>query len=191
MTIEYRYLIPLMMWTGWALYWVALSFNVRVAARRESLPSRLVHVGLLAVAVLLLWGPRVSLPILGESFLSTVAWPFWIGSTLTAAGLLFAVWARSYLGQNWSSTVTIKEGHEFVTGGPYALVRHPIYLGFLIAFVGSALALSEWRDMLAVAIAFWAFWRKLRLEERCMRQQFGETYQTYCRRVAALLPFVL
>jgi protein-S-isoprenylcysteine O-methyltransferase Ste14 len=86
--------------------------------------------------------------------------------------------------------VTIKEGHELVTTGPYALVRHPIYTGLLLAFLGSALARGEWRGIVAVAIATGALWRKLRFEERWMRQQFGEAYRAYCARVAALVPFV-
>jgi protein-S-isoprenylcysteine O-methyltransferase Ste14 len=85
--------------------------------------------------------------------------------------------------------VTIKEGHQLVTTGPYAIVRHPIYTGLLLAIAGSAIAIGEWRGVLAVVVAFASFLHKLRLEERWMRQQFGEAYRSYCRRVPALLPF--
>ena len=74
--------------------------------------------------------------------------------------------------------------------GPYALARHPIYTGLLLALLGSTLALGDWRG-LAFALAAGALWRKLRVEERWMRQQFGDAYQVYSRRVAALIPFVL
>jgi len=87
--------------------------------------------------------------------------------------------------------VTIKEGHELVTSGPYALVRHPIYTGLLLALLGSTLALGDLRAVLAFALAAGALWHKLRIEERWMRQQFGDAYQAYSRRVAALIPFVL
>jgi len=73
----------------------------------------------------------------------------------------------------------------------YALVRHPIYTGLLLAFVGSAVARGEWRGLLAVALVFVALWRKLRLEEKWMRAQFGESYAAYSRRVAALVPHVI
>jgi protein-S-isoprenylcysteine O-methyltransferase Ste14 len=78
-----------------------------------------------------------------------------------------------------------------VTSGPYRFVRHPIYTGLLLAFIGSALARGDWRGVLAVAIAFAALWRKLRIEERWMREEFGAAYEEYARRVAALVPFVL
>jgi protein-S-isoprenylcysteine O-methyltransferase Ste14 len=71
------------------------------------------------------------------------------------------------------------------------LARHPIYSGLLLAFVGSALARAEWRGVLAVGIAFWAFWRKLRIEEQWMREEFGAAYDEYGRRVAALVPLIL
>jgi protein-S-isoprenylcysteine O-methyltransferase Ste14 len=96
-----------------------------------------------------------------------------------------------YLGTNWSGTVTIKQDHELITGGPYRFVRHPIYSGLLLAFIGTALARGEWRGVLAVALTFVAFWRKLRIEEQWMRQQFGVAYEEYARRVAALAPHIL
>lgn len=189
MPMVYRNLF-LFMWTAWVLYWWALSFKVKAAARRESRWSRLLHLGPLLAAALLLVLPGAPLAFLGQRFLPLAAWPFWLGAVLTGAGLLFTVWARRHIGTNWSAIVTIKEGHEFIASGPYAIVRHPIYTGLLLAFAGSALALGEWRGLLALAIVAWALWRKLRLEERWMQQHFGEPYQAYCRRVAALLPFV-
>jgi protein-S-isoprenylcysteine O-methyltransferase Ste14 len=94
------------------------------------------------------------------------------------------------LAGNWSSDVTLKRDHELIVTGPYAFVRHPIYTGILLGFVGTALAVGEWRAVLAVALAGVAFWRKLGIEEAVMRRQFGETYARYVARVPALIPFV-
>jgi protein-S-isoprenylcysteine O-methyltransferase Ste14 len=179
------------MWVSWALYWWALSRNVKVNARRESLGSRLLHIGPLVIAVFLLWVPSMPFAFLDKPILAWTVSLFWIGAALTAAGLLFTVWARVHLGTNWSGTVTIKKGHELITSGPYAWVRHPIYTGLLFAFAGSALARDELRGVLAFVLVLWSLWRKLRNEERWMREQFGEAYSTYARRVAALIPFVL
>jgi len=114
-----------------------------------------------------------------------------VGAVLTVAGLLVSVWARVHLGRNWSATITVKKDHELITSGPYRFARHPIYSGLLLAFIGSALACGELRAILAVTLAFWALWRKLRIEEQWMREQFGTAYDEYARRVAALVPFVL
>ena len=190
MSLLYRHLFAAM-WMAWALYWWALSRNVKVTVRREALASRLLHIGPLALAALLLAAPHVPIDFLAERILPWTVMLFWIGAALTFAGLLFAVWARVHLGTNWSGTVTLKRGHELITSGPYALVRHPIYTGLLLACLGSALARDEWRGVLALALVALALWRKLRHEERWMREQFGDAYGAYARRVAALVPLVV
>jgi protein-S-isoprenylcysteine O-methyltransferase Ste14 len=190
MSLVSRYLFEVM-WLSWLAYWLISSRNVKTDVRHESASSRLSHIVPLLLAIVLLGAPSLPIPILGDRFLPLSAWPFRVGAALTAAGLLFAVWARLHLGTNWSGIVTIKQDHELVTSGPYALVRHPIYSGLLLAFAGTALARAEWRGILAVVLIAWALWHKLRIEERWMREQFGQTYQAYCDRVAALVPFVL
>jgi protein-S-isoprenylcysteine O-methyltransferase Ste14 len=190
MSLVYGYLFPVI-WLGWAAFWWLASRHVSAAARREPRWSRLLHVLPLSLVVVLLAVPAMRIPVLDERFLALAAWPFWTGVTLTAAGLLFAVWARLHIGMNWSGIVTIKQDHELITSGPYALVRHPIYTGILLALAGSALANGQWRGIVALVIAFWALWRKLRLEERWMQEQFGEAYLAYSRRTPALIPFLL
>ena len=188
--ILHRYLFPAM-WISYFVYWWRISKDVKETERRESGPSRLARLVLILCAFALLWLPSVPIPLLNGRFLPPAAWCFWFGAPVTAGGLLFSVWARRHLGKNWSQAVTIKEGHELIASGPYGLVRHPIYTGLLLAFVGCAVALGEWRGLLAVALVFVALWRKLRLEEKWMRAQFGESYEAYSQRVAALVPYII
>ena len=77
-----------------------------------------------------------------------------------------------------------------MTGGPYAYVRHPIYTGLLLAFVGSALARGEVRGLVAVLLVFVAFRRKMTTEEGFMTERFGDAYRDYARRVARLVPWL-
>jgi len=179
------------MWLAYFAYWWAMSRNVKAAAREESLPSRITRMILMIAAGLLLGLSHVPLPLLNRRFLPPVSLCFWIGAAMTAIGLLFSVWARHHLGANWSQAVTVKEGHELIQSGPYGLVRHPIYTGLLLAFLGSAIARGEFRGLLAAALVFVTLWNKLRLEEKWMRAQFGESYENYSRRVAALVPHIL
>ena len=190
MTYVYRYLFHAM-WVSWVGYWWVASHNVKATARREAPQSRLTHLLPFTLALALLWVPSSPIPALGERFLPDAVWLFWVGAILTGAGLLFTVWARVHLGRNWSAEITVKEGHDLITSGPYRFVRHPIYTGLLLALVGFALARGEWRGVVSVAVASWALWRKLRIEERWMREQFGAAYEEYSKRVAALVPFVL
>jgi protein-S-isoprenylcysteine O-methyltransferase Ste14 len=188
--LAYRYLFPAV-WLCWGLYWWISSRDVKAAARREPPLSRSLHIGPLLLAAFLFVGPRSWFPVLGGRFLPPDEGLFWAGFALLAAGLAFSVWARLHLGRNWSGIVTIKEGHELIMSGPYALARHPIYTGLLLAMAGSAIGIGQWRGLLAVALVGWALWRKLRIEERWMRERFGEAYEAYSRRVAALVPFIL
>src|SRR5262249_31101443 len=113
------------------------------------------------------------------------------GIAMTAVGLAFSVWARLHLGGNWSGTITLKHDHTLVRTGPYRLVRHPIYSGLLLALLGSAIAIGEWRGLLAVALAWLALLRKASIEERLMRENFGADYERYAREVPALIPSII
>jgi len=186
----YYYLLPAM-WLCWAIYWWAVSRDVKTTARRESISSQLSHIVPVMIAVILVSPTRFPVPVLGWRFLPFSPWQFWVGAALTLSGLLFTVWARVHIGKNWSGTVTVKQDHEMITSGPYSIVRHPIYTGLLLGFIGSALARGELRGIVAVALVFWALYRKLRIEESWMRDQFGDAYREYSRRVSALIPFVL
>ena len=52
---------------------------------------------------------------------------------LVALGLGLAIWARAHIGRNWGLPMSRKAYPELVTSGPYAVIRHPIYVGILLA----------------------------------------------------------
>ncbi len=107
---------------------------------------------------------------------------------ITAMGMAFAVWARLHLGRNWSSAVSIKEQHQLIRSGPYRLVRHPIYSGILLAMAGTFLANGKVRGALGVALLWFAWLVKSRMEEQFMVRTFGAEYEEYRRTTGALIP---
>jgi protein-S-isoprenylcysteine O-methyltransferase Ste14 len=181
----------LVLWVGWLALWIAMARRVKAPAETETWRSRISHVGPLLIAAYLLAAPSVPLPLLGERFVPLALWPPTLGAALMALGVAFCVWARFTIADNWSGEVELKREHELVVDGPYRWVRHPIYTGLLLMFIGTALAVGEWRGVLAVMLAGTAFWRKLGLEETLMRRQFGGAYDRYAKRVPALVPFVI
>jgi len=187
MEVVYANLIPAL-WLAWFVYWFAVARNVKATTREESAASRAAHILPLVAAAWLLWAPAVPGEFLEARLFPRSAALYFSGAAVLACGLGFAVWARQHLGRNWSGTVTVKEGHELIRTGPYRYVRHPIYTGLLLGFIGSAIARDEWRGVLAVAIAWLALWRKLRLEERWMQERFGAAYARYRAEVPALVP---
>jgi protein-S-isoprenylcysteine O-methyltransferase Ste14 len=178
-------------WIAFMLYWFIAAANVKATERIESVPSRIFRSLLFLAAILLLMLNHIRIPWLYRHFLPVGYWTFYGGAVITMAGLLFAVWARVHIGANWSRSVTIKQDHELITSGPYRLVRHPIYTGILTGFLGTALAVTQYRGILAFVLVFLSLWYKLRLEEQWMRKQFGDTYADYSRRTAALVPSIL
>ena len=178
-------------WILFLVYWNIKAANTKTTQRLEPAASRILRLLLYLLAIVLLSTTRIPLPLLYRQLWPTGFWLFWLGAAVTVAGLLFAVWAREYLGTNWSRSVTIKQGHELITTGPYAVVRHPIYTGSLAGFLGMAVAIGQVRGVLAFLLIFLALWLKLRMEEQWMRSQFGDTYAAYSRRTAALVPYLL
>jgi protein-S-isoprenylcysteine O-methyltransferase Ste14 len=180
------------LWILFVAYWIWSARKVKNTRRTEPAGSRFLKywLPLLLAALLLEPGRLYEGSVLAARFVPAAGWVVALGTLMTAAGLLFACWARHVLGNNWSAVVQVKQDHELIESGPYGLARHPIYTGLLLAFLGTAVALGEWRGLLAFAIVAVSFWYKLRLEERWMREQFGAAYTDYMRRVKALVPGV-
>jgi protein-S-isoprenylcysteine O-methyltransferase Ste14 len=177
------------MWLAWALYWAISARKAKQTVRRESLASRATNVIPLVMGALLVALPTIPSPLFATRILPATPATFWIGVALVFLGLAFAMWARVHIGSNWSGTVTVKENHVLIRTGPYRFVRHPIYTGLLVAILGSGVARAELRAVWALALCAIAFTIKLRLEERWMRQVFGEEYVRYSAQVPALVPF--
>ena len=77
-----------------------------------------------------------------------------------------------------------------IRSGPYKLLRHPIYTGLLAMYAGTALVTGRWLAIIGLALAVFAYWRKIRLEEANLNVAFGADYDAYRRETWALLPGV-
>jgi len=172
--------------------WLVGAITAKRAQRTQTLASRLRHLSLEVPAFFLVFA-RITWPRwLERRFLPEPSITAgWIGLALTTAGVAFAITARLWIGRNWSGRVTIKEQHELIQNGPYSLVRHPIYSGFLLALLGTAIVQGELRGFIGFALAALGWTFKLRTEEAFLAQQFGNEYLDYKQRVKALVPFVV
>ncbi len=179
------------LWAAVTLFWLLASLRVKATVRNESSGSRTLHIIVIIAAFFLIFarlhvlGP-LDAQIVPPSFAGDA-----IGLAATLAGLVFAVWARFVLGRNWSGTVTMKQGHELVRNGPYRFVRHPIYSGFLLAALGTALIHGRGRDFVGFGLAFLGWWLKSRTEEKFMVELFDGEYVEYRRQVKRLVPYVI
>jgi protein-S-isoprenylcysteine O-methyltransferase Ste14 len=101
-------------------------------------------------------------------------------------GFVFAIWAVLSLGRSIS---ILPQARQLVTSGPYAFVRHPLYLGEMTAMLGIAMQYSApWALLLFALQCTFQFWR-IKNEERLLLGVFPE-YPVYVTRTARLVPGV-
>ena len=186
-----QYHLLMLPWVAFIAVWALLSLTVKRSVRRESWGSRLLVTAVIDAGILLLFVSDLRLGPLDFPWIHATLAPFVAGFVLTVAGIAFAIWARLYIGRNWSSAVTIKQDHQLIRSGPYSLVPHPIYSGIILASLGTALALRQVRGLIAWPIIIAAFWQKARIEERFMLEHFGSEYERYRHETKALIPFLL
>jgi protein-S-isoprenylcysteine O-methyltransferase Ste14 len=179
-----------MLWIGFLVVWTVAALLQKQTVRRDSTLSRLLQLFLAALAFMLLARPDLNFGFLAKPFVPVNIFFSFLGLSLTILGFAIAIWARVMLGGNWSAAVTVKKDHELVRNGPYALVRHPIYSGALLALLGTAIVFHGLRGLLALAVALLALRLKSLREEVFMTEQFGAEYMNYMKKVKALVPFV-
>ena len=176
-------------WIVWLISWFAAAAWSERTIRRPAVRREVLYRVLTVVGSMLLFGFNPD----GERA-DTPLWPVspiigWLLAGLAISGFVFMWWARIHLGQLWSSSVTRKEHHHVVDTGPYAIVRHPIYTGLLIAIVATMLMRGTIITLTGSAIIAVGIYVKARVEEEFLRQQLGESYDAYARRVPMLVPF--
>jgi protein-S-isoprenylcysteine O-methyltransferase Ste14 len=109
-----------------------------------------------------------------------------ISLLLIIGGTVFAVWATLTLARSIS---VLPEARRLVTSGPYALVRHPLYLGEFVALFGIALQhLMPWA-LLVLGVQCMFQFQRMKNEERVLDRAFPD-YKNYMARTARLLPGV-
>jgi len=101
------------------------------------------------------------------------------GTMLVALGLALRIWAAGVL----------EKGGELCTDGPYRCVRHPLYLGSLIAAVGFSVMVNVlWASLLFLVIFIIVYAAQALAEEQHLRVRFGHMHLDYARRVPMMIP---
>ena len=179
------------LWLVLGVFWLLMAIGQKSAVFRESAGRTAVYrIGSIIAALLMFSGWAAAGFLAWRLTPRSQAWQ-WLALCIGAAGFALAFWARILLGGEWSSQVTLKADHRLIVAGPYAVVRHPIYSGLLLAMLGTAIAGGELRMYLAVLVIFATFWYKSRLEERLLVSVMGSRYVEYQRHTHALIPGLL
>lgn len=148
------------------------------------------------ILLAMMFPPTVLLPML-YLFTPLLAFadyrPPWVVPWFGAAFMIIALWLfwRSHadLGENWSVSLEIREGHELVTHGVYRFVRHPMYAAIWLWSFAQGMLLANWlAGCLGVPAFATMYCLRVSREERLMCESFGEAYREYSRQTGRLIP---
>jgi protein-S-isoprenylcysteine O-methyltransferase Ste14 len=113
------------------------------------------------------------------------------GGLVYLSGLALYLWGRRSLGRMFAASTgaaaRLPEEPRLVTGGPYAWVRHPMYVAVFLVAAGGLLLFQTWAMVLLMATAA-ALPRRARLEEALLVSEFGSAWTDYARRVPKWIP---
>jgi protein-S-isoprenylcysteine O-methyltransferase Ste14 len=174
------------LWLLWVISWVLAAHWSARTVKTTRPGERTIEVLLtLTAGYVLMQGGT---PQLGARFYSLGMLAAWALTGLVAAGFGLCWWARLHLGQLWSANITLKQGHRIVDTGPYALVRHPIYTGLLLATWATAAVQANLFGATGAVLMTAGCYLKARREEQLLTAELGTSYETYRRHVPMLLP---
>jgi protein-S-isoprenylcysteine O-methyltransferase Ste14 len=121
---------------------------------------------------------------------SVLWWPTFVaGVLLSIVAFLIRRAAMQALGRFWSVHVEMREGHQFVTSGPFAYARHPVYFSVILELLGAGLVVNAWITLAAVfAIYVPTLMARLKLEEQALEEKFGDAYRKYRETTPPIFP---
>jgi len=113
------------------------------------------------------------------------------GLVVMGVGIVVRSTAIAQLGRFHTPNVAVRTDHELKTSGLYGIVRHPSYLGALIAYLGLGLALGNWLSLaVIIGIVPCLYLYRIHEEDAAMLAAFGDVYRAYCARTKRLIPWV-
>ncbi|MEO6171905.1 MAG: isoprenylcysteine carboxylmethyltransferase family protein [Arenimonas sp.] len=164
---------------------VVFRYKTGKAENRDRFSLRVIAIG-----NMLMWTSSIFLSF--STYGARVSMPVQIaGLVLMVAGIVLRFTAISQLGRFHTPNVAIRDDHQLMDTGLYRYIRHPSYLGALIAFLGFGLALGNWLGVAVIMILSPCIYLyRIHEEEQALRAGLGSAYIDYCKRTKRLIPGV-
>jgi protein-S-isoprenylcysteine O-methyltransferase Ste14 len=116
------------------------------------------------------------------------AWLRWAGFGLGLLSVAFWTWTQIHLDTQWSAQLQLRQDHHLVTTGPYARIRHPLYLGMFGWAAALGLLTANWIFVAMAALSIAGTVARLPKEEQMMVEAFGDEYRVYMQRTGRFFP---
>lgn len=177
---------------GWIAFVASMLFSGGSAPPDAGAPKvratrSLIGIALQGLAFAVAWSGFISFrtdaPRLSDIAVTTVT----LALALAASALF--IWSRRTMGRSWSLVAQTGDALRLATDGPFAHVRHPIYVALFLMLLATAIGLHHLRN-LAIAVPLYALgtMQRVAIEERLLRTRFSEAYDAYARRVRRFVP---
>jgi protein-S-isoprenylcysteine O-methyltransferase Ste14 len=165
--------------------------RLRAGQERQDKGSYVVLLCLIVFGILL--GVLLAFKVQAFAIANASVFLFWLGILLIYAGIALRLYAIVVLGAFFTTTVAVAPEQTVISSGPYRLIRHPSYTGFLITLLGFGLSFTNnWLSLLVImGCALLGFSYRIQVEEHVLQAHLGQRYQEYMRRTKRLIPFVL
>ena len=130
---------------------------------------------------------------LGAAWIDAFSFPLpgglrWAGFALGVISVIFWTWTQMHLDTQWSAQLQLKKSHHMVTTGPYAHVRHPLYLGMIGWAAAVSLLTASWIFVAVCALSIAGVLGRIPKEEQMMIEAFGDEYKAYMQRTGRFFP---
>jgi protein-S-isoprenylcysteine O-methyltransferase Ste14 len=121
-------------------------------------------------------------------FVTIPVWLRYAGIVLGVVSFILYAWSQASLGKGWSPHLQMREEHGLITTGPYARIRHPLYLALLGFLTAIALTTANWFFIALLIVSIVVLALRIPKEEQMMVEEFGEEYEQYIERTGRFLP---
>lgn len=112
-----------------------------------------------------------------------------IGVILLIVGVIFSIFSRYCLGSSWSFLAFVSSDRPFIKNGSYGFVRHPIYLGLFVIWIGASFVFFNWIGIISAFIVLLPLlYHRAKIEEENFIKIFSENYLNYIRRTGMIFP---
>lgn len=188
-TSQWAGVLLLVVTMGWGAMELAKAGSTREDATRIGGGARrLLILPYLAVAgVMLFLAPRL----LPGAAIRPGAAAFAAGMVILVGGLVLRGWSIKLLDDYFTPGVMVSAEQPVITAGPYRVLRHPSYTGFLLACAGLGLASANWVGVAVVVLVPLAFFLQcIHTEETALTAALGDRYRAYASQHKRLVPFV-
>ncbi len=124
------------------------------------------------------------------TFILTESMAHIIAALLLVSAIVLVHHATRTLGKFFDRLV-LKDDHVLITKGIYGVIRHPVYLAYLMLFSGFAMFMQSLYAFILLAFAGGVvFGNHIRVEEAMMEKRFGSAFREYCAKTKKMIPFI-